>query len=94
MRCLRAASCLVTGTSFCRETIPNACSIVKAPLSCLAVVTALGWPGLADFRFWGSLALGLAVAFVAALPVNRWLIARGPGHAAVHARHGGRNQAA
>jgi hypothetical protein len=43
--------------------------------------------------FWGSLALGLTVAFVAALPVNRWLIARGLGHAAVHAHHGERNQA-
>jgi len=39
--------------------------------------------------FWGSLALSLAVAGVAAFPVNRWLIARGRGHAVVHARHGG-----
>jgi hypothetical protein len=44
--------------------------------------------GLADGRFWGSLALGLAVAWVAAFPVNRWLIARGRGHAVVH-RHMG-----
>jgi hypothetical protein len=43
--------------------------------------------GLADFLFWGSLALALAVAFVVALPVNRWLVARGLGHAAVHAHH-------
>jgi hypothetical protein len=41
--------------------------------------------------FWGSLAFALAVAFVAAVPVNRWLIARGKGHAAVHRTgiHGG-----
>jgi hypothetical protein len=38
--------------------------------------------------FWGSLALALAVAGVFAYPVNRWLIARGRGHAVVHARHG------
>jgi hypothetical protein len=44
--------------------------------------------GLADPLFWGSLALAFAVAFVAAYPVNRWLIARGRGHAIVHARHG------
>ena len=44
--------------------------------------------GLADGRFWGSVALGLAVAWVAAFPVNRWLIARGRGHAVVH-RHMG-----
>jgi hypothetical protein len=44
--------------------------------------------GLSDALFWGSLALALAVAFVAAYPVHRWLIARGRGHAIVHARHG------
>ena len=43
--------------------------------------------GLADGLFWGSLALALAVAFAAALPVNRWLIARGRGHALAHSRH-------
>ena len=37
--------------------------------------------------FWGSLALSLAVAFVAALPVNRWMIGRGKGHAVAHAHH-------
>jgi hypothetical protein len=44
--------------------------------------------GLGDPLFWGSLAFSLAVAFVAAFPVNRWLIARGKGHAVVHAHHG------
>jgi hypothetical protein len=44
--------------------------------------------GLADPLFWGSLVLALAVAAVAAFPVNRWLIARGRGHAVVHAHHG------
>jgi hypothetical protein len=39
--------------------------------------------GLADLLFWGSLGLSLAVAFVVALPVNRWLIVRGLGHAVV-----------
>jgi hypothetical protein len=43
--------------------------------------------GLADVLFWGSLALSLALAFVAAFPVNRWLIARGLGHAVVHGAH-------
>jgi hypothetical protein len=43
--------------------------------------------GLTDGLFWGSLALSLAVAFVVAFPVNRWLIARGLGHAVVHAQH-------
>jgi len=44
--------------------------------------------GLAEPLFWGSLAFALAVAFGAAYPVNRWLIARGKGHAVVHAHHG------
>ena len=43
--------------------------------------------GLGDALFWGSLAFALAVAWVAAFPVNRWLIARGRGHAVVHAHH-------
>ena len=43
--------------------------------------------GLASPLFWGSLAFVLAVAAVAAFPVNRWLIARGMGHAVVHAHH-------
>src|SRR5215203_1607198 len=43
--------------------------------------------GLGDALFWGSLALALAIAFAAAYPVNRWLIARGRGHAVVHSYH-------
>ncbi len=43
--------------------------------------------GLASPLFWGSLALALAIAAVAAFPVVRWLISRGRGHAVVHAYH-------
>lgn len=43
--------------------------------------------GLTDLLFWGSLALSLAAAFIVTLPVNRWLISRGRGHAVVHASH-------
>jgi hypothetical protein len=43
--------------------------------------------GLGSLLFWGSLAFALAVAFVAAFPVNRWLISRGRGHAVVHQYH-------
>ena len=47
--------------------------------------------GLGDLLFWGSLAFSLAVAGAVAMPVNRWLIARGKGHAVVHETgiHGG-----
>jgi hypothetical protein len=47
--------------------------------------------GLGDLLFWGSLSFALAIAFVFAVPVNRYLIARGKGHVAVHETgiHGG-----
>jgi hypothetical protein len=45
--------------------------------------------GLLDGLFWASLLVALVIAFVVTLPVNRWLIARGRGHAAVHAHHDG-----
>jgi hypothetical protein len=47
--------------------------------------------GLRDLLFWGSLAVALVLAGAAAFPVNRWLLARGKGHAAVHETgiHGG-----
>jgi hypothetical protein len=47
--------------------------------------------GLDTLLFWGSLAFALAVAFVLTVPVNRWLLARGKGHTAVHNTgiHGG-----
>ena len=43
--------------------------------------------GLTDPLFWGALALGLGIAWVAAFPVNRWLLARGLGHARAMAHH-------
>jgi hypothetical protein len=51
------------------------------------------WPGameatLADSLFWVALGTSLALAFVVTVPVNRWLIERGRGHAVVHRMHG------
>ena len=43
--------------------------------------------GPTTLLFWASLAFALLVAGVAAWPVNRWLIARGRGHAVVHRHH-------
>ena len=74
------------GIAFAADTV----SITIMEIVDNAVIVA--WPdalqaGLRDWIFWASLALGLAIAFVVTLPVNRWLIARGRGHAAVHAHH-------
>lgn len=50
------------------------------------------WPDamdaeLADLLFWASLAISLVVAFVVTVPVNKWMIGRGKGHAVVHRHH-------
>ena len=47
--------------------------------------------GVGDMLFWGSLSVALVIAGLFAFPVNRWLLARGRGHAAVHETgiHGG-----
>jgi hypothetical protein len=42
---------------------------------------------LSSLLFWSALAFSLVVAAFAAFPLNRWLISRGKGHAAVHAHH-------
>jgi hypothetical protein len=54
----------------------------------LLVIPGAMEAGLGDVLFWGSLAFALAVAWVAAFPVNRWLISKGRGHALAHAHHG------
>src|ERR671916_2193559 len=43
--------------------------------------------GLDEIGFWAALAFALLVAGAVAFPVNRWLLARGKGHAVVHQHH-------
>jgi len=52
----------------------------------LAIPGAMDAP-LDSAMFWGSMTFAIVVAAFAAFPVNRWLIARGRGHAMVHAHH-------
>ena len=54
----------------------------------LLVVPGAMEAGLDTLLFWVSLAFALLIAGMAAYPVNRYLIARGKGHAVVHAHHG------
>ena len=54
----------------------------------VAVVPGAMNAGLVNPVFWLSMALALTAAFFAAWPVNRWLLARGKGHALTHGYHG------
>jgi hypothetical protein len=54
----------------------------------LLVVPGAMEAGLDTVLFWASLAFALLIAGICAYPVNRYLIARGKGHAVVHAHHG------
>jgi hypothetical protein len=82
-----------------RAAIPVALAADTLSITTMEIVdnaVLLLVPGAMDARldsalFWGALAVALAVAFVVTLPVNRWLIGRGKGHAVVHRYHGGGN---
>jgi len=68
------------------DTVSIATMEVVDNLFILVVPGAMA-AGLDTTLFWWSLAVSLAVAFVAAVPVNHWLMARGKGHAVVHRLH-------
>lgn len=53
----------------------------------VAVIPGAMEAGLVNPLFWLSMTAALAVAFAAAFPVNRYLLARGKGHALMHAHH-------
>ena len=68
------------------DTVSITVMEIMDTLIVLAIPGAMA-AGLLDGLFWGSLALSLFVAFLVALPVNRWLIARGLGHAVMSGHH-------
>jgi hypothetical protein len=72
--------------AFASDTLSIGTMEIVDSLIVIAIPGAMD-AGLGDLLFWGSLAGALLVAFWAAFPVNRWLIARGKGHAVVHAYH-------
>ncbi|MCW3008069.1 MAG: hypothetical protein JWP17_2695 [Solirubrobacterales bacterium] len=79
---LRAALALALAS----DTLSITTMEIVDSLIVLAVPGAMA-AGLGDPLFWGSLAFALFIAFWVAVPVNRWLIARGKGHAVIHAHH-------
>ncbi|MFW5471128.1 DUF4396 domain-containing protein [Knoellia sp. CPCC 206435] len=85
---LRAGVPLATalGVTFAADTISITVMEVVDNAIMLVVPGAME-AGLDSWVFWGALAVALAVAFVLTVPVNRWLLARGKGHAVVHQYH-------
>jgi Domain of unknown function (DUF4396) len=73
--------------AFASDTLSIVTMEIVDSLTVLLVPGAMD-AGLGDVLFWGSLAGALFIAFWAAFPVNRALLARGKGHAVVHAYHG------
>lgn len=77
-RALRLALAADTASITVMEIVDNAIMLVIPGAMDADLTTVL---------FWASLVFALAMAAVAAFPVNRWLISRGMGHAVVHAHH-------
>ena len=80
----------VAPIAFASDTLSIGLMEIVDNLIMLAVPGAME-AGLGDVLFWGSLAFALVIAGACALPLNRWLIARGKGHSVVHETgiHGG-----
>jgi hypothetical protein len=80
----------VARTAFASDTFSIATMEIVDNLIMVAVPGAMA-AGLGSLLFWGSLSFALVVAGAFAVPVNRWLLARGKGHAVVHETgvHGG-----
>lgn len=74
------------GLTVASDTISIATMEVVDNAFILAVPGAMA-AGLSDALFWWSLIVSLVIAFGVTVPVNRWLIARGRGHAVVHHMH-------
>ena len=74
------------GVAFASDTVSITTMEIVDNAFILAVPGALA-AGLGDALFWWSLAISLVIAFVLTVPVNRWLIARGRGHAVMHELH-------
>jgi hypothetical protein len=75
-----------TGVALAADTVSIAIMEAVDNAFILVVPGAID-AGLGDAKFWWSIALGFVIAFGPAFLANRWLIARGRGHAVAHAYH-------
>lgn len=74
------------GLAFASDTLSIAVMEVIDNMVMMIIPGAMDAP-LDSFLFWGAMGISLLLAGLAAFPLNRWLIARGRGHAVVHAYH-------
>ena len=72
--------------AFASDTISIGVMEIVDNLIVLVIPGAMA-AGIVDPLFWGSLVLSLAVAWLVAVPVNRFLISRGRGHAVIPGHH-------
>jgi hypothetical protein len=72
--------------AFASDTISIGAMEIVDNLIVLVIPGAMA-AGIVDPLFWGSLVLSLAVAWLVAFPVNRFLISRGRGHAVIPGHH-------
>ena len=82
------AAGVVVSTAFAADTISITIMEAIDNLTVVLIPNALD-AGLDDALFYGSIAGGFAIAYPVAFLANRYLIARGKGHAVVHEHHGG-----
>ena len=74
------------GLAFASDTISITIMEIVDNAMMLLIPGAMN-AGVSRPLFWGSLALSLVIAGLAAFPAIRWLIARGRGHAVIHQYH-------
>jgi hypothetical protein len=74
------------GVAFASDTV-SITSMEMIDNAFILIVPGAMAAGLGDALFWWSLALSLVIAFALTVPINRWLIARGRGHAVMHELH-------
>lgn len=55
--------------------------------SVMAVIPGAMGAGLVNPLFWAAMAVSMIAAFIAAFPVNYYLLRRGRGHALIHQHH-------
>jgi hypothetical protein len=81
------AAGVVVSTALAADTVSITIMEAIDNLTVVLIPNAMD-AGLGDALFYGSIAAGFAIAYPFAFLANRYLIARGKGHAVVHEYHG------